>query len=165
MNIYGIIGWKNAGKTTLTTALVAEFTARGLRVSTVKHSHHRVDLDPAGTDSHRHRSAGAYQTVLASPQQFALLQDHKGPEPDLPEILGRLSPVDLILIEGYKSAPHPKIEVHRQAAGHALMQPHDPHIRAVACDIDLGMLNVPQLDLNNAATIADFIQKELDLAV
>jgi molybdopterin-guanine dinucleotide biosynthesis protein B len=161
MKIYGIIGWKNAGKTTLTAALVTEFTARGLRVSTVKHSHHAVDLDP--TDSHRHRRAGAFQTALVSPQQVALLQDHHGAEPDLSEILARLAPVDLVLIEGYKSAAHPKIEVHRQAAGHALITA--PHIRAVATDTDLGALTVPQLDLNDIAAIADFIQKDLGLAV
>jgi molybdopterin-guanine dinucleotide biosynthesis protein B len=161
MKIYGIIGWKNAGKTTLTAGLVTEFTARGLRVSTVKHSHHAIDLDP--TDSHRHRMAGAHQTILASPHQIALLQDHKGAEPDLSEILRHLAPVDLVLVEGYKSAPHPKIEVHRQAAGHALITA--PHIRAVATDTDLGTLLVPQLDLNDIAAIADFIQKDLSLAV
>lgn len=161
MKIYGIIGWKNAGKTTLTAALVTEFTARGLRVSTVKHSHHAIDL--GGTDSHRHRLAGAFQTALVSPEQVAILQDHKDAEPPLADILARLTPVDLILIEGYKTAPHPKIEVHRQAAGHALIL--DPMIRAVATDTDLGTLTVPQLDLNDIAAIADFIQKDLGLAV
>jgi molybdopterin-guanine dinucleotide biosynthesis protein B len=163
MNIYGIIGWKNAGKTTLITGLVTEFTARGLRVSTVKHSHHAIAVDPIGTDSHLHRVAGAHQTILASPQRFALLQDHKGAEPDLSEILNHLAPVDLILVEGYKSAPHRKIEVHRHAAGHALIS--DPHIRAVATDATFAALKVPQLDLDDIAAIADFIQNDLGLAV
>lgn len=165
MNIYGIIGFKNAGKTTLTERLVAEFTARGLRVSTIKHSHHNVDLDQPGTDSHRHRAAGAFQTILASPQRLMLMQEHRGPEPALAEILLQLAPVDLILIEGFKREAHPKIEVYRKGAGHDLLQPSDPYIRAVATDTHLGSLDVPQLDLNNPSEIADFILKDLGLAI
>jgi molybdopterin-guanine dinucleotide biosynthesis protein B len=163
MNIYGIIGWKNAGKTSLMERLVAEITQRGFSVSTVKHMHHDVDLDQPGKDSFRHRAAGATEVVLASAQRFALMHEHRGPEPDLAEILTRLAPVDLVLVEGYKRHAHPKIEVFRHEAGHPLIQPSDALVRAVASDADLGALPVPVLDLNNTTEIADFILQEVGL--
>jgi molybdopterin-guanine dinucleotide biosynthesis adapter protein len=164
MNIYGVIGWKNAGKTSLMERLVAEMTARGLRVSTVKHVHHDVDLDQPGKDTYRHRTAGAEEVVLASANRMALLREHRGPEPDLASILARLSPVDLVLVEGYKRDAHPKIEVFRREAGHDLIQPGDPTVRAVATDAALAVLPVPVLDLNDTAAIADFILREVGLA-
>jgi molybdopterin-guanine dinucleotide biosynthesis adapter protein len=163
MRIYGVIGWKNAGKTSLMERLVAEITARGFSVSTVKHVHHDVDLDQPGKDSFLHRAAGASEVVLASAHRFALMREHRGPEPDLSAILARMAPVDLILVEGYKRDAHAKIEVFRAEAGHDLIQPSDPLIRAVATDLSL-TLPVPTLDLNNTAEIADFILSEVGLA-
>lgn len=164
MRVYGIIGWKNSGKTSLMERLVAEITGRGFSVSTVKHVHHDVDLDQPGKDSHRHRVAGASEVVLASAHRFALMREHRGPEPELPQILQRLAPVDLILVEGYKRDAHPKIEVFRREAGHDLIQPGDALVRAVATDAALAALPVPVLDLNDTAAIADFILRETGLA-
>ena len=163
MRVYGVIGWKNAGKTSLMERLVAEITGRGFTVSTVKHVHHDVDLDQPGKDSFRHRAAGASEVVLASAHRFALMREHRGPEPDLRDILARLAPVDLILVEGYKRDAHPKVEVFRREAGHDLIQPHDPLVRAVATDASLAPLPVPVLNLNDTAEIADFILREVGL--
>ncbi len=163
MRVYGVIGWKNSGKTTLMVRLVEEITGRGFTVSTVKHVHHDVDLDQPGKDSHRHRQAGASEVVLASAHRFALMREHRGPEPELPEILARLAPVDLVLVEGYKRDAHAKLEVFRRAAGHDLIQPGDPLVRAVATDGPLPVLPVPVLDLNDARAIADFILRETGL--
>ena len=126
MNIYGVIGWKNAGKTSLMERLVAEISGRGLRVSTVKHVHHDVDLDQPGKDTYRHRTAGAEEVVLASANRMALLREHRGGEPDLAVILARMAPVDLVLVEGYKRDTHPKIEVYRREAGHVAMKDRAP---------------------------------------
>ena len=164
MNIYGVIGWKNAGKTSLMERLVAEISGRGLRVSTVKHVHHDVDLDQPGKDTFRHRTAGAEEVVLASANRMALLREHRGAEPELAVILARMAPVDLVLVEGYKRDAHPKIEVFRREAGHDLIQPGDPMVRAVATDAALAVLAVPVLDLNDTAAIADFILREVGLA-
>ncbi len=164
MRVYGVIGWKNSGKTSLMERLVAEITRRGFTVSTVKHVHHDVDLDQPGKDSHRHRAAGASEVVLASAHRFALMREHRGAEPDLAEVLSRMAPVDLILVEGYKRDAHAKIEVFRLEAGHDLIQPNDPLVRAVATDMALGTLPVPILDLNNTTQIADFILTEVGLA-
>ncbi|MEZ5798092.1 MAG: molybdopterin-guanine dinucleotide biosynthesis protein B [Paracoccaceae bacterium] len=165
MKIYGVIGWKNSGKTSLMERLVAEITGRGLSVSTVKHVHHDVDLDQPGKDTFRHRAAGATETVLASAHRFALMHEHRGPEPDLPAILARLAPVDLVLVEGYKRDAHPKVEVWRAATGQALIQPGDPLVRAVATDARLPPLPVPVLDLNDTAAVADFILAEVGLGL
>ena len=164
MNIYGVIGWKNAGKTSLMERLVAEISGRGLRVSTVKHVHHEVDLDQPGKDTYRHRTAGAEEVVLASANRMALLREHRGGEPELAVILARLAPVDLVLVEGYKRDTHPKIEVYRREVGHDLIQPGDPMVRAVATDAALAVLTVPLLDLNDTGAIADFILREVGLA-
>jgi molybdopterin-guanine dinucleotide biosynthesis adapter protein len=164
MRIYGIIGWKNSGKTSLMERLVAEITGRGFSVSTVKHVHHDVDLDQPGKDSFRHREAGASEVVLASAHRFALMREHRGPEPELPEILARMSPVDLILVEGYKRDAHAKIEVFRAETGQTLIQPTDPLVRAVASDAPLS-LPVPLLDLNDTRAVADFILSEVGLAL
>jgi len=163
MRVYGVIGWKNAGKTGLMERLVAEITGRGFTVSTVKHVHHDVDLDHPGKDSWRHRQAGATEVVLASAHRFALMREHRGPEPELPEVLARLAPVDLVLVEGYKRDAHPKVEVWRPETGHPLIQPGDPLVRAVATDGDPGPLPVPLLDLNDTAAVAGFILREVGL--
>ena len=130
MNIFGIVGWKNAGKTGLMERLVTEITARGLRVSTVKHAHHSFDVDHPGKDSHRHRIAGATEVLLASRNRFALMHELRdAPEPPLAALLARLSPVDLVLVEGYKRDAHPKVEAHRAATGNPLIATGDPTIR------------------------------------
>lgn len=164
MKIYGVIGWKNAGKTSLMERLVAEITQRGLSVSTVKHVHHDVDLDQPGKDTYRHRQAGAREVVLASASRYAILTEHRGAaEPALSAVLGRLVPVDLVLVEGYKRDNHPKIEVFRAETAHALIQPDDPLVRAVASDAALPGVPVPVLDLNDTTGIADFILRETGL--
>jgi len=162
MRIYGVIGWKNSGKTSLMERLVAEITGRGFSVSTVKHVHHAVDLDHPGKDTFRHRQAGAREVVLASADRFALMVEHRGPEPELATVLARLAPVDLVLVEGYKRDAHPKVEVWRAETGHPLIQPGDSLVRAVATDAALH-LPVPVLDLNDTGAVADFILREVGL--
>ena len=163
MKVYGIIGWKNAGKTSLMERLVAAITARGFAVSTVKHVRHDVDLDQPGKDSRRHRDAGAQEVILAGANRLALMVEHRTGEPPLADVLSRLRPVDLVLIEGYKRDQHPKIEVWRAEAGHDLIQ--DPTIRAIATDAALPPQSVPVLDLNDTDAIADFILREVGIAL
>lgn len=163
MRVYGVIGWKNSGKTSLMERLVAEITARGFSVSTVKHVHHDVDLDQPGKDTYRHRQAGAREVVLASKDRFALMVEHRGPEPDLAAVLARLAPVDLVLVEGYKRDSHRKVEVWRRETGQTLIQTGDPLVRAVATDAADLALPVPVLDLNDTAAVADFILAEVGL--
>jgi molybdopterin-guanine dinucleotide biosynthesis protein MobB len=163
MRIYGVTGWKNAGKTGLMERLVAEITGRGFTVSTVKHAHHSFDVDQPGRDSHRHRMAGASEVLLASGQRVALMQELRGAdEPTLASLLARLSPVDLVLIEGYKRERHPKVEAFRAEPGNDLIAPSDDTIRAVASDTPLE-LDRPVFDLNDTAAIADFILSEVGL--
>jgi molybdopterin-guanine dinucleotide biosynthesis protein B len=162
MRVYGVIGWKNSGKTSLMERLVADVSRRGFSVSTVKHVHHEVDLDQPGKDTYRHRQAGAREVVLASADRLAIMVEHRGPEPELPAVLARMAPVDLILVEGYKRDAHPKVEVWRQETGHPLIQPGDPLVRAVASDAAMS-LPVPVLDLNDTRAVADFILREVGL--
>lgn len=163
MKPYGITGYKNAGKTTLTERLVAELAGRGLAVSTVKHAHHAIDLDTPGKDTHRHRTAGARQVVLATAARWALMTELRGAtEPELPDLLARLDPVDIVLVEGFKRGPHPKIEVHRAALGHPLIAPGDPTIRALATDVPLALAQ-PQFHPDDIAAIAAFILRDLGL--
>ena len=163
MKIYGVTGWKNCGKTGLMERLVAEFCKRGLSVSTLKHAHHSTDVDHPGTDSFRHRTAGASEVILASPNRVAIMQELRGaPEPSFDALLARLRPVDLVLVEGFKREAHPKIEAHRQEAGQPLIAPKDTSIRAVASDSPLE-LDRPVFDLDDTAAIADFIAQELEL--
>ena len=154
----GVVGWKNCGKTGLMERLVAGITARGLSVSTLKHAHHSVDVDQPGTDSYRHREAGAREVLLASGRRWALMHELRGDdEPPLAALLARLSPVDLVLVEGFKRAAHPKVEAHRAAAGTPLIAPGDPSVLAVASDTPLAGLAVPVFDLDDTAAIADFV--------
>lgn len=157
-NVVGIVGYKNNGKTTLVERLVAWLvTARGLRVSTVKHAHHTVDLDQPGRDSYRHREAGAEEVILATAKRVAVLHELRdAPEPSLAELLRRLSPVDIVLVEGYKTGPHDKIEVKRQATETPLLALSDPSVRAVASDAPLPGLSVPVLPLDDVAGIGGF---------
>lgn len=163
MKLYGVVGWKNAGKTGLMERLVTEITGRGLRVSTVKHAHHSFDVDHEGKDSHRHRVAGATEVMLASRNRFALMHELRAEaEPTLEALLARLSPVDLVLIEGYKRDAHPKVEAHRAETGNPLIAPEDPTVRAVASDVPLH-IDRPVFDLNDTSAIADFILAEVGL--
>ena len=158
MNIFGVVGWKNSGKTGLMERLVADITARGFSVSTVKHAHHTFDVDQPGKDSFRHRNAGAQQVVLASANRWALMSEMRGaPEPSLEALLAQLQPVDLVLVEGYKRDFHPKVEAHRSATGQSLIAPDDPTIKAVASDVAHSDLGRPVFDLNDTDAIADFI--------
>ncbi|WP_037316627.1 molybdopterin-guanine dinucleotide biosynthesis protein B [Ruegeria halocynthiae] len=163
MKVYGVTGWKNAGKTGLMERLVTEITGRGLTVSTLKHAHHSVDVDQPGTDSHRHRVAGASEVLLASGQRVAIMQELRGaPEPSLDSLLARLSPVDLVLIEGFKREAHSKIEAFRIEAGNPLIAPENDTVRAVASDTPLD-LSIPVFDLDDTSGIADFILQEVGL--
>ena len=164
MKLYGVTGWKNSGKTVLMERLVAEFTRRGVSVSTIKHAHHDTDIDHPGRDSFRHREAGAREVVVSSPNRWALMHELRGAgEPKLEDLVARLSPVDLILVEGYKRAPHPKVEAHRRETGRPLLAADNDSIRAVASDEPLDGLAVPLLGLDDTAAIADFIAREVGL--
>ena len=135
MKLYGVTGFKNAGKTGLMERLVSEITARGFTVSTLKHAHHSFDVDQPGKDSHRHRTAGAQQTVLASKNRWALMTELRDtPEPSLEDLIAHMAPVDLILIEGWKRNAHPKIEAFRAAPQNPLIAANDPTIKAIASD-------------------------------
>lgn len=163
MRLYGVVGWKNAGKTGLMERLVSEISGRGFRVSTVKHAHHTFDVDHPGKDSHRHRVAGATEVLLASRNRFALMHELRDEdEPTLEYLLTKLAPVDLVLIEGYKRDTHPKVEAHRAETGNPLIAPDDPTIRAVASDTPLA-LDRPVFDLNDTVAITDFILAEVGL--
>lgn len=163
MRIYGVTGWKNAGKTGLMERLVTEITGRGITVSTVKHAHHTFDVDHPGKDSHRHRVAGATEVLLASRNRFALMHELRDEaEPTLEALLSKLMPVDLVLVEGYKRDRHPKVEAFRAETGNDLIAPGDPTIRAVASDTPLD-LDRPVFDLNDTNAIADFILSEVGL--
>jgi len=165
MNVYGVIGWKNAGKTTLVERLVAELTARGLSVSTVKHTHHGVDVDRPGKDSHRHRQAGARQVILASSARWALMTELRGaPETPLADLLAHLDAVDLVIVEGYKRDDHPKVEAWRAATGQPLIAANDPTVRLVASN-DAPATETPVLGLDDIEAIADFILADLGLGI
>lgn len=158
MKILGVAGYSDSGKTTLLESLIPELSARGLRVSTFKHAHHAFDVDSPGKDSYRHRSAGAVEVLIASTARWVLMHEARDePEADLEELLPRMTPVDLLLVEGYKRHRHPKIEVHRPALGKPMLQPEEPTVIAVASDGPVGALPVPILDLNDPGAVADFV--------
>lgn len=164
MRLYGVTGWKNAGKTGLMERLVTEITGRGFSVSTLKHAHHTFDVDHPGKDSHRHRMAGATEVLLSSGNRWALMHELKGrDEPPLEMLLEKLSPVDLVLVEGYKRDRHPKVEAWRAEPGNRLIAPDDPTIRAVASDTVLPDLTIPRFHLDDTAAVADFILAEVGL--
>jgi molybdopterin-guanine dinucleotide biosynthesis protein MobB len=164
MRLYGVTGWKNAGKTVLVERLVAEITGRGLTVSTLKHAHHGFDVDHPGKDSHRHRAAGASQVLVASGRRWALMTELRGgPEPCLDALLARLDPVDLVLAEGYKRDRHRKIEVRRAAAAQDLIAAGDETVEAIASDLPLDGVAVPVFHLDDVPAIADFILTRVGL--
>lgn len=164
MKIYGVTGWKNAGKTGLMERLVQEITERGFAVSTIKHAHHEADVDQPGRDSYRHRAAGAAQVVLSSPNRWAVMTELRGAEePSLSALLTHLQPVDLVLVEGYKREAHPKIEAHRHETGKAPLATRNDTIRAIAANGPLADIGLPVLDLDDTAAIADFILRDVGL--
>jgi molybdopterin-guanine dinucleotide biosynthesis protein B len=165
LRIFGITGWKNSGKTTLTEKLVAELSRRGWRVSTVKHAHHAFDIDKEGTDSFRHRAAGASEVAIVSGKRWALMHELRDEqEPSLYAILERLAPCDLILVEGYKRESHAKIEVRRiEARDRAPLSDADPHIVAIAADHPVAGTGLPSFQLDDIAAIADFIETHIGL--
>jgi molybdopterin-guanine dinucleotide biosynthesis adapter protein len=163
MKTFGFAGWSGSGKTTLVEKLIPRFVQRGLRVSLVKHAHHNFDVDTPGKDSWRHRQAGASEILVTSSRRWVLMHELRGAqEPSFDEQVKRVSPCDLLLVEGFKFAPIAKLEVWRKETGEALLHPNDPHIVAIATDTRVET-RLPQLDLNDDAAIARFILGHLKL--
>ena len=163
--VFGVTGWKNSGKTTLVERLISELTDRGYRIATIKHAHHMFDIDKEGTDSYRHRQAGAHEVALVSGFRWALMHEvgNEG-EPTLETMTAHMSPADLIIIEGYKSEPHLKIEVRRKAARkNQALADRDDSIVAIAADHDISNTDLPVFDLNDVKAIAGFLIEKIDL--
>jgi molybdopterin-guanine dinucleotide biosynthesis protein B len=160
MRIIGLAGWSGSGKTTLITKVIPRLRGRDLTVSTLKHAHHGFDLDQPGKDSFFHRVAGATEVVISSSKRWAILHElREETEWDLPDLVAKLSPVDLVLVEGYKRDSFPKIEIHRSANGKPLIHPEDEHIVAIAADIALPGVKIPVVDLDDIDAIADLLLK------
>jgi molybdopterin-guanine dinucleotide biosynthesis protein B len=158
MRVLGLAGWSGSGKTTLLVRLIPELRGRGITVSTVKHAHHAFDIDKPGKDSYEHRQAGASEVMVASAARWALMREHRGAaEPTLRELLARLAPVDLVLVEGFKRDTHPKLEVHRPSLGKPLLCHEDRMIRGIATDMPVPDLPVPRLPLDDVPAIAAFV--------
>jgi len=159
MKVIGLAGWSGAGKTTLLTRLIPHFIGEGLRVSVIKHAHHHFDVDVPGKDSWRHREAGAAEVLVSSERRWALMHELRGaPEPRLPELLARLAPVDLVVVEGFKREPLRKIEVHRAANGKPLLFPDDPGIVGIAADTTVET-RLPTVHLDDIAGIAAMMRR------
>jgi molybdopterin-guanine dinucleotide biosynthesis protein B len=159
MKVIGLAGWSGAGKTTLLTRVIPHLRAQNLRVSVIKHAHHNFDVDKPGKDSWLHREAGAEEVLVSSGNRWALMHELRGaPEPLLPELLQKMARVDLVVIEGYKSEPIPKIEVHRAANGKPLLFPADPDIVAVAADVAVETA-LPTAHLDDIAAIAGLMRR------
>jgi molybdopterin-guanine dinucleotide biosynthesis protein B len=158
MHIFGIAGFKNAGKTTLVVDLIHELTGRGLKVATVKHAHHEFDIDHPGKDSHQHREAGAVEVIVASARRWAHIKelDHES-EPELAELLQHIGAVDLVLVEGYKHGSHPKLEVRRAGQDALFLAMSQSEIRAIVSDEPIEDAPVPVLPRADVPAIADFI--------
>lgn len=165
-NVFGIVGWKNSGKTTLLEVLIREIVARGYRVSTVKHAHHAFDIDVPGKDSYRHREAGAHEVIVASRQRWALMHELRdAEEPELSSLLAHLGPCDLVLIEGFKSEDHPKIEVLREMGPEGRIADSDITVRAIVTQ-DAKLAGSHQfLALDDIGAIVDFICAQCGLAL
>lgn len=159
MKVIGLAGWSGAGKTTLLTRVIPLFRAQGLRVSVIKHAHHKFDVDMPGKDSWRHREAGAEEVLVSSGNRWALMHELRGtPEPRLPELLKKLSRVDLVVIEGYKAEPHRKIEVHRSANGKPFLFPDDPGIVGIASDVAVET-SLPVAHLDDIPAVASLMRR------
>ena len=160
MRLIGLAGWSGSGKTTLLAKLIPVLIARGRTVSTLKHAHHEFDIDKPGKDSHTHRLAGATEVLISSARRWALMHELRDePEPLLRDLLPRLTSVDLVIVEGYKSQSHPKLEVHRAAVCKPLLYPNDPHIVAVASDTRPPDLKLPFAALDDVEAIADLVDE------
>jgi molybdopterin-guanine dinucleotide biosynthesis protein B len=158
--LIGLAGWSGSGKTTLLAKVIPVLIARGRTVSTVKHAHHELDIDKPGKDSHTHRLAGAREVLVAGAQRWALMHELRDErEPTLSELVTHIAPVDLVIVEGFKSAGHPKIEVHRSAVGRPLLYPHDPNILAIASDTPPANANVPTANLDDIEAIATLVDR------
>jgi molybdopterin-guanine dinucleotide biosynthesis protein MobB len=165
MKLFGIAGWSGSGKTTLLKRLIPELEARGVSVSTIKHAHHAFDIDLPGKDSYEHRRAGAREVLIASANRWAIVHELRGDgEPPLATLLAKMTPVDLVLIEGYKRAGHEKLEVHRPSLGKPPLHPDDPKIVAVASDEKIPGLRLPCLALDDVDSIAEFVLERCGLA-
>ena len=163
MKIFGFAGYSGSGKTTLIEKLIPLFVQRGLKVSLIKHAHHTFDVDQPGKDSFRHRHAGCTEVLVTSSRRWALMHELRGAaEPTLNEQIERLSPCDLLLVEGFKHEPIPKLEVYRAEVGESMIHPHDRNIVAIASDAKVDSA-LPQLDLNAPETIAAFVLKHVGL--
>ncbi len=164
MKTFGFAGWSGSGKTTLIEKLIPRFVARGLRVSLIKHAHHTFDVDHPGKDSYRHRHAGASEVLVTSSRRWVLMHELRGePEPAFEEQVQQLSDCDLLLVEGFKFAPIPKMEIWRAQTGEPFLHPNDTHIVALATDRSVET-TLPRLDLNDVAGIAGFVLEHQGLA-
>ena len=164
MKRFAIVGWKNSGKTTLVVRLVREFTNRGLAVSTLKHAHHAFDIDRRGRDSYRHREAGASEVLVMSDRRWAMIGERREAGAfELDDLLAKLSAVDLLLIEGFKSSGFPKLESFRRETGVEPIARRDPSILAIATDAPLEGIEIPMFELDDIAGIARFILRHCSL--
>jgi molybdopterin-guanine dinucleotide biosynthesis protein B len=158
MRVIGLAGWSGAGKTTLLTRIIPRLVGRGLTVSTVKHAHHGFDVDHPGKDSYAHRVAGATEVLVSSAVRFALMHELRGaPEPELAQLLGKLAPVDLVLVEGFKREPHPKLEVYRAVVGKPCLYIDDPDIVAIASDHPMPEAPIRSVLIEDMHTIVDIL--------
>jgi molybdopterin-guanine dinucleotide biosynthesis protein B len=158
MKIIGLAGWSGSGKTTLVTRLIPALIARGITVSTIKHAHHSFDVDQPGKDSYEHRAAGATEVMVSSANRWALMHEHRGaPEPALEDLIPHMSPVDLLIVEGFKAYPHDKLEVFRRSVGKPLLCAQDKHVVAVASDGPVPETELPVLGIDDIDAIADFV--------
>jgi len=156
--VIGLVGWSGAGKTTLLIKLLPRLVARGLEVSTIKHAHHSFDVDQPGKDSHSHRLAGATEVLVSSSARWALVHELRGgAEMRVEDLVGKLAPVDLVIVEGFKRAPHPKLEVFRAAIGKPPLHADDPKIIAIAADVALPRAQVPVLAIDDIEGIIEVI--------
>lgn len=160
MRIIGLAGWSGSGKTTLIKKLIPRLIGRGVKVSTLKHAHHGFDLDQPGKDSFFHRAAGATEVIISSAKRWAILHElREEAEWDLPALVAKMSPVDLVLVEGFKRDAFPKLEIHRAANDKPLIYPEDPHIVAIASDVALPQAKIPVIDLDDVDSIANVLLK------
>lgn len=163
MKLFGFAGYSGSGKTTLIEKLIPLFVNEGFKVSLIKHAHHDFDLDQPGKDSYRHRAAGAGEVLIGSSKRWAIMHELIGEaEPQLAAHLERLSPCDIVFVEGFKGDPMPKLEIHRKAAMKPLLFQNDPHIVGIACDVRLDT-ELPQIDMDRADLIAAFIKNHLGM--
>ncbi|MCY4183760.1 MAG: molybdopterin-guanine dinucleotide biosynthesis protein B [Rhodobacteraceae bacterium] len=164
MNILGIAGWKNSGKTTLISSLITELTSRSIRVSTLKHAHHDFDIDQPGTDSYKHRKAGAKEVLIVSSRRWALIhQESENSRPDFTTMLGKLEDAELVLVEGFKSLSFPKLEIRREDSSGPDLAPDDKDIIAIVSDRPVPEQNLPAFDLDDINGIAEFVVNTFDL--